>query len=43
MDIASVTNTAQAIADMNINQTVTIVMVAFIAIVNVVALFLRKR
>lgn len=43
MDIATLTNTAQAIADMKLNGALTLFLVAIIGIVNVVALFIPKK
>lgn len=39
MDIATLTTTAQAIADMHINSALTVVLLAVISIVNALALF----
>lgn len=43
MDIATVTNTAQAIADLQINSSFTVVLLAIVAVVNALALFFSKK
>lgn len=43
VDIATVTNTAKAIADMNFNQEVTLVLLAVVAIINAIAIFIQRK
>lgn len=43
MDIQTVTMTAKAIADMNVNAQFTMVILAVIAIINAIAIFLPKK
>lgn len=43
MDVATLTNTAQAIADMHINSSLTVVMLAIVAVVNAIALFVSMN
>lgn len=43
IDVATITNTAQAIANMNVNSTITVILIAFVAVVNAFALIFQNK